>query len=454
MARRRELLGCTFLLLIPIGYGAAKDSGTEGPWVTGRLEPAWADAKPHATIRLLYDTGKSDEENGEALAGKLRGLEPGDRLEIGPGRYAVRRKLELSIRGTREAPIWIVAADEKRPPVITRPDARQNVLNVGESSHTEYVAFRGLEITGGSTLIRFYDCTHIWLDRCHLHDAGHEGITTNSRNTSHFFITRNHFHDFENPDATGEAMYLGANHGEAVMSYSVIAENHVHDCGGTQGDGIELKQGSHHNWIVGNTVHDTHYPCIIAYGTGGEGVNVIERNVCYRSGDNVIQVQGEAIVRNNLLIDGAGSGFASTDHQGKSRRLEFVHNTIVSRRRGANLSSWNDREAMVFANNLVYTDGGDALRFPNGSKGVTIAGNVFAGSVSGIDDRFTRGKGLEDFENVSWDGEMRNAAPRAGSPAIGAGDARFRTELDLTGRKRAEERVTAGAYDDPRHDER
>ena len=431
--------------LCAIGRALAEAVITDpaAPWLSGRLEPEWADAKPRRTLRLQHDSTKSDEQNGEALDESLARLVAGDRLKIGPGRYSIARKVDLSLRGTREAPIWIVAADEERPPVITRPDARQNVFNVGESSHAEFIGFRGLELTGGSTLIRFHDSSRIWVDRCHFHHAGHEGITTNTRDTSRFFITRNHFHHFTGPDATGEAMYLGGNHGEAVMSYSVIAENHVHDCGGTQGDGIELKQGSHHNWIVDNHVHDTKYPCILVYGTGGKGINLIERNVCYRSGDNVLQVQGEAIVRNNLLIDGAGAGLASTDHQGKTRRLEVVHNTIVARRRGANLSSWNDREGMLFANNIVCTDGGDALRFPGGSKGVTIAGNVLVGR-AGIESGFVAGGGLADFEDVRWDGEKRNAAPLKESPAPGAGDGRFRVDVDLAGRRRSG-RIVAGA---------
>ena len=444
MARSRVSPGVLALLVLPLASTPAAGGDAPAPWIVGRLEPAWADAKPRRTLQLRHDATKSDEANGEALAAKLGELEPGDRLEIGPGRYSFARKIDLSLRGTLEAPIRIVAADEARPPVITRPDARQNVLNVGEQSRAEYIGFRGLELTGGSTLLRFHDGADIWLDRCHLHRAGHEGITTNTRDTTRFFITRNHFHHFTNPDATGEAMYLGANDGQAAMSYSVIADNHVHHCGGTQGDGIELKQGSHHNWIVGNHIHDTKYPCITAYGTGGKGINVIERNVCYRSGDNVLQVQGEAIVRNNLLIDAAGAAFASTDHQGKTRRLTFIHNTILSRRRGANLSSWNDREEMVFANNLVYTDGGDALRFPGGAKGVTVAGNVVVGRVSGVQGGFTVGRGLEDFEDVTWDGEKRQAAPREGSPAAAAGDDRFRVPVDLTGLKRGD-RVVAGA---------
>ena len=104
---------------------------------------------------------------------------------------------------------------------------------------------------------------------------------------------------------TGEGFYIGGNDGVPIASRCVLALNHVHDTGGFQGDGIEVKQGSWGNWIVENTVHDTPYPCILVYGTGGRARNVIERNVCWNSGDNVMQVQGEALVRNNALFDGA-----------------------------------------------------------------------------------------------------------------------------------------------------
>ena len=427
-------------------YAVPTDSSPDAPWLAGRTEPSWATVKHRRTIQVKHDANKTDQGNGIVLARAIEGLEPGDMLQIGPGRYSIARKFGVNLRGTPQAPIWIVAADPERLPVITRPDSAQNVMNVGEKSPTEFVCFRQLELTGGSTLIRFYDCHQFWLDRCHLHHGGAEGITTNSRDTSHLFITRNHFHHFTMPDATCEAMYLGANHGKAVMSYCVIADNHVHDCGGTQGDGIEIKQGSHHNWVYRNHVHDTNYPCIIAYGTGGSGINVIEQNVCYRSNDSVIQVQGEAIVRNNLLVAGQTAGFASTDHQGKTSRLSFVHNTIIAGHRGANLTSWNGRSEMIFANNVIYTDQGDALRFPNGAQDVVVSGNVLVGRVSGITKGFVIGKGLADFTSVSWDGKNRDATPSRNSSFIGEADKKYVTEVDITGRKRGHQR-TAGAFD-------
>ena len=393
-----------------ISSGEAVESPTiKAPWEVAALKPSWSEVEATRTRRVDYDSSLSVTGNGQRLVDALAALVPGDRLVIAPGTYSLARKCSLNLRGTAEKPIWIVGDNANGAVVITRPDARQNVLNLGESSRSEYVALRNLEITGGSTLIRFYDCQHIWLDRCHLHHSAAEGITTNSRDTSYFFITGNHFHDFKEENATGEAMYLGGNHGKAVMSYSVIAGNHVHDCGGKQGDGIELKQGSHHNWIYKNHVHDTNYPCIIVYGTGGNGLNRIEGNLCYRSGDNTMQVQGEAVVCRNVLLAAEGAAFASTDHQGKTSRLSVVHNTIVSSRRGVNLSSWNARDGMVLANNAIYTDRGEAIRFPAGAERVVVAGNVVTGNVSGVSSGFVSGVGLEDFVNVRWDGSQRDA---------------------------------------------
>ena len=175
-------------------------------------------------------------------------------------------------------------------------------------------------------------------------------------------------------------------------------------------------------------------------------MNVVERNVCYRSADNVMQVQGEAVVRNNLLISGTGAGFASTDHQGTTVNLEFTHNTVVNEGRGATLSSWNGREGMVFANNVVYSRDAESIRFPNGSAGVTMAGNVVLGPVSGATGGYIAGAGLSDFVDVAWDGSARDAAPVVGSAIIGAGEPAHAAADDITGGAR-QGSLEAGAFD-------
>ena len=441
--------GIAFGMMLGTILGPA--TGWEGPWTRGKTEPLWSGIRPVRVIPFPYRRGETPAANGRRLTQAMQQLRPGDRLEIASGRYVLAARFTLDLQGTRDAPIWIVGRDPRHPPRIERLDAGQNLINLGERRPTRYLALRHLELKGGSVAIRFYGCSDVWLDQCELHHAAHGGITANSRNTRRLFITRNHLHDFHG--GTGEAMYLGANHGQVVMRDSVIAGNHVHDCGGEQGDGIELKQGSFGNWIVSNHIHDTNYPCLIVYGTGGKGINVIERNICYRSRDNVMQVQGEAIVRNNLIMSARGAGFASTDHQGKTRALTVLHNTIITEGVGANLSSWNGRAEMVFANNAVYSRHRAAIRFPHGSAGVAVAGNVVLGGVEGARRGSVPGRGLEDFRSVRWDARRRQAAPAPGSPLLGAADPRFPVPHDLTGRPR-HSKTTAGALESTRQRQR
>jgi hypothetical protein len=270
----------------------------------------------------------------------------------------------------------------------------------------------------------------VWIDQYHIHHTGAVCLSANSANTRRLFLTRNHIH---HGGGHGEGMYLGANHGQFIMSESVIALNHIHDCKGEQGDGIEVKQGSWGNLIAENDIHDTQYPCITVYGTAGKPVNIIERNLCRRSADSTMQVQGEAIVRNNVLIGGKGSGFASLDHQGKSLNLQVIHNTIINTGDAFKGSSWNAREGMVLANNVLYSRDKSAMNFPKGKEGVTITGNIVLGDAP--KQGTTPGRGLEDFTSLSWDGEKHDATPTDEAPFDHA-DSKYLLDTDFTGTKR------------------
>lgn len=416
------------------------------PWETGSIYPTWKKVAPAREIKIEYDSDESSVQNGQRLHTALAALVAGERLKIGAGQYTFARKVTLDLQGTETAPISIEALDNEQPPILTRSDARQNLLNIGERQPSRFLKLQGLELVGGSVGIRFGNCDNIWLDQCEIHRAEHGGITANTHNTSQVFLTNNHLHHFEK--GTGEAMYLGANHSKAVMTYSVIANNHVHHCSGSQGDGIELKQGSHHNWIVGNKIHDTKYPCLIAYGTDGNGVNLLEQNLLYNGKSQGLQVQGEAIVRNNIVFHTEGDGFLSTDHQGKTRNLMFMHNTIVTAGRGVNLSSWGGREGMVFANNAIYSRDNLAVRFPTGCALVKIAGNVVLGGIQGCSNRegFSNGKGLDDFTSATLSSSEVKFSPAKNSALLNSANSSFTTEEDFTGTK-FDKRTTAGAIE-------
>lgn len=406
-------------------------------------DPPWSSIAPLDTLTFDYDPLLTSAQNGAALKAVIQGLQPGDRLEIGTGTYSVNSFFSIDEQGTAQAPIWIVAKPGETP-VLTRADASQNAVNVGAGSQARYLCLRDLEITGGDTGMKLYACHNVWIDACHVHDVAGAGLAANSDDVAWLYLTRNHVH---HTAGTGEGMYLGANNGVTIVQNSVIALNHVHDTGGTQGDGIELKQGSFGNWIAENVVHDCNYPCILVYGTGGQLQNVVERNVCWNSGDNVMQVQGEALVRNNLLMHGT-NGFGSHDHQGQVRDLTFVHNTIVNVGRGAQLSNWSGRPNLVFANNVVYSQTQSSIVFGGGSNGVTLSGNLVVGSVVGASGGTAPGSGLGDFADVTWDAVHRDATPAAQGSIVDSGDPLWAVPDDLTGAPRALP-LDAGCFDGP-----
>jgi hypothetical protein len=405
----------TFIALLLVPSAASHSADT-------RYSPDWASIAPKRVIRHT-------NQDGESLVKAVHELQPGDQLVIAAGVYNVKRMWDIGVSGTADAPIWIVAQEGAKV-ILTRPDAKQNVLNIGQNVPVHHLCLRGVEITGGSHGLRLGQCSEVWIDQCHIHHTGEVCLSANSANTRRLFLTRNHNH---HGGGHGEGMYLGANNGEFIMSESVIALNHIHDCKGSQGDGIEVKQGSWGNLIAENDIHDTQYPCITVYGTAGKPVNIIERNLCRRSADSAMQVQGEAVVRNNVLISATGSGFASTDHQGKSLNLQVIHNTIINTGDAFKGSSWNAREGMILANNILYSRDKSAINFPKGKEGVTITGNIILGDAP--KQGTIRGRGLEDFVNVTWDGEKHDVKPSA-EALIDHADSKYFLDSDFFGAKR------------------
>lgn len=399
--------------------------------------PTWGAVPPQQTTTLLYDPSQSAQANGALLHAAIGALVAGQGLAVGPGTWSIGNRLDLHGMGTAQAPIRLFAANPAQRPIITRPDASQNAINVGSNAPARFWILQDLEITGGSDLLRLYDAASIWIDRCYLHDGQGVGLAAATMANDHLYVTRNEIAR-PGPGTNGEGMYLGSNGGAFAVTWSVIAYNHVHDTRSAvpgQGDGIELKQGSHHNWLLGNHVHDCRNPCILVYGTGGTGENLVDGNLCYDSDDVVLQVQGEATVRNNLALGGT-CAFGSHDHQGQSRDCRVVHNTFVSSGGAAAMQAWSGRPNMVFANNAVYSLGGESLHFGNGSAGVLMAGNVVLGPTFQANGGYTNGLGLADFVDLSLAPLHVDARPVLGGALDNRGVPTFAEPVDVAGAAR------------------
>jgi hypothetical protein len=387
-------------------------------------------------------------------------LQPGDEVVLAEGTYTDQRRLVISHRGTEEEPIVIrgaeqTEADQSRP-VLQRPDARQNTINI---EGAQYLVIRDIEITGGSTGIRMmksdeHICKFIAIEDMEIHHVGGPAITANSPGNAYegLVFRRNEIH---HTSGHGEGFYLGSNNNPdgSTAGYifnCLIEDNYIHDLNGpdiSQGDGIEIKDGSYNNIVKNNRIRNTNYPGILVYGTDGKAPNIIENNIIVNSEDHGIQAAGEAVIRNNIVYESRGPGIGGHPHQSaKIGDLRIVHNTIVlgeSEGSGIRYSAPTSSDLfgqVVIANNAIYVQSDSlAIKIPEPKTAgthFTIRGNMGTGRSEGIpsggDHAAWNPSGILGRDFTS------NFVPHEEGILIGSANPDFMTPQDMKGLPREE----------------
>jgi hypothetical protein len=328
---------------------------------------------PRSARAELFSGGPADD-----IEAMINALQPGDELVLSGGVYTLTERFSFSLTGSNGAEILIRAADGETPQ-LHRPDANQNIIDV---DYAEFVTLRGIEFSGGSAGIRISGARFFTIEDCEIHDTGDVAIRANDTGVTYesLRILRNHVHHTNN---TGEGMYLGCNNAACEVVDSLIEGNYIHHTNQpsvSQGDGIELKEGSSGNVIRDNVIHDTRYPCILTYATNG-APNVIERNALWNCGDHGIQSAADAVIRNNIILSSGSDGIAMQPHQaGSPSGLRVVHNTVLNAS-GDAISLRGISGSVVVANNALYAQTGRAF-YANGTNGLVFEGNVGAGGGS------------------------------------------------------------------------
>jgi len=378
----------------------------------------------------------------DEIRAAIAALEPGDELVLTEGVYRLSSRFNIQVVGEQDRPI-VIRAKAGEKPIIEMTTSSQNILEVQAS---RYLILRGLTFRGGSHGIRLMDSDYITIEDNEIYETGDVGISANSGGTYEgLVIRRNHIH---HTNATGEGIYLGCSRDACRVLNSVVEYNYIHHTNRasvSQGDGIEVKEGSAGNIIRHNVIHDTKYPGIITYSTAGNGPpNVIEGNLIWNTSDYAIQSAADAIIRNNIVL-GAPIGLQSHENGSPSNHI-VVHNTLIVN--GSGIDVRNVSGPVVIANNAVYSSGGTAIRLISGNLGlVTVVGNVGAGGISGTNSGFTAGGGIDrDFVDGHFGGAPPiDLFPSVGSALIGAGSPAYATETDFNGTPR-KGTADAGAY--------
>lgn len=383
---------------------------------------------------------------GSSFETAVEALQPGDTLVVHPGTYADSGRISISVRGTAAAPVLIKGADGQPKPVITRPAgaAVQNTINIEGAA---YLTIRGLEITGngGDGINMSGAPSFITLEELDIHDVD-VGINFRS-SMNNITVRRNQIRRTGIGNGTGEGMYVGCNDATCAVRDSLLEYNWIHDAlpGTTQGDGIEVKVGSHSNVIRHNVIHNMPYPGIFVYGTGANPVNVVEGNVIWNCGEGIYAV-ADAVVRNNIVI-GSGTGLSLYSHAqvAQMKNVTAVNNTLYDNNDGLYVR-WGSVSNMVLANNAVYSPGKTAVNAGGsfGAGATVVANLVQGGSSMALDatrliDGGTAAAAFVDAGN-------RDFWPRAGSVLLDRGSATQAPNTDFNTTTRAAP-VDVGAYE-------
>jgi len=366
---------------------------------------------------------------GDNLQSAVNALQPGDELILQGGTYTLGSRFSIQLTAMAALPI-LIRAKQGETPIVLYPSASQNVINVELSAH---VTLRGLEVTGGSHGIRIADSDFITIEDCHIHHTNDVALSANVPGSSYegLIFRRNHIHDTNH---TGEGMYLGCNEDGCRMFDSLIERNYIHHTNAptvSQGDGIEIKEGSYNNVVRDNVIHDTKYPCILTYSTvGNGGPNIIERNLLWGCGDHAIQSTADAVIRNNIILGAAQDGIRNQPHQnGVPSNLVITHNTVLAPANSA-VRSNNIAGSVVIANNALFAQTGDAIRVSGNTSQLTVEANAGSGSLTGVSTGFDDSGNIAlDLESASYSGSLpQDVFPTVGSILVGAASP---TYLDL-----------------------
>lgn len=384
---------------------------------------------------------------GNSFEAAVESLQPGDTLVVHAGTYSETGRISIQVQGTAQAPVVIKAAEGEARPLITRPSSAsvQNTINVEGAS---YLTISGLEITGngGDGIKVEAGPSHITLEDLEVHEVD-VGLSFQS-SMDNITVRNNHIYHTGIDGGTGEGMYVGCNNASCIVRDSLFENNWIHDSlpGTTQGDGIEIKPGSHSNVVRNNVIHDMNYPCIFVYG-GGADVNVVEGNVLWNCNE-AMQIVSDAVVRNNIVFNSV-TGITAAPHAQVAgvSNVTIVNNTFYGHSGECLYIRWSNATNMVLANNAVYCPGDTAVNAQGLSGGgITISANYVEGGMSGasIDNAgfFSGGAAAGQFTDPAgfdfW--------PTDTSVLLDAADPGFAPEFDFNGTARTSPQ-DVGAYE-------
>jgi len=311
---------------------------------------------------------------------KLQLLAPGDVLLLEAGIYDDSNGYPgLSIydlNGEPGNPIIITGSDSEPHPVFLG-SAGSNTVRIANSS---YVVIRNIEVDSrdrGGDGINGQDISHhITLENIAIRGVGSDqsivGISTNRAPVWNWIIRNNLI------TGAGTGMYLGNSDGKEPFVNGIIENNVILD---TIGYNMEIKHqivrpgvpgmptgqsttiirhnvfSKSGNSSGGNFARPTvlvgHFP---PTGSGVSDVYQIYGNFFFNnpSGEPLLQVEGNAVIHNNLFVNNVGDAILVQPHNDVPKMIRIFSNTVVASGAGIRVSGGSTSFTQKIIGNAVF----------------------------------------------------------------------------------------------------
>ncbi|MFZ5481784.1 MAG: right-handed parallel beta-helix repeat-containing protein [Myxococcota bacterium] len=382
---------------------------------------------------------------GDDVVTLTASLGAGDEIVFSAGTYTIEGTASWSGVGTADAPIVLRGDGD----VVIETTAGWAVATIEDAAFIEVrgLTFRAAEGNTGAGGLYVSNSSDVTITDVEIGPTAYWGLRLDG-NVTRARIERVHVHDAEG----GDGIYAGCGDASCWTQESVFANNWVHDVAGY---GIELGPGGQANEIVDNVVYRVAGWALVTQSTEYGPQNVVERNVAWEFGEGGLYCGGAAVVRNNVLFNGAEYGMMlDADSEGIADMVAS-HNTIADVDGwGLQVHDWAGHTGMVLANNVIANPTGYALYFDDAGYDADslLTNNVVTGLVDNAEGyagntvAFVPGGGYTDFADAeAWD-----FYPSSGSALLDAGDPRSEAWVpatDFNGAPRDGDAPDAGAYE-------
>jgi len=291
--------------------------------------------------------------------------------------------------------------------------------------YADYVTLR--ELSFGPTqpdvdAVKIRSREGIEISACSFREIGGISISANSGDTDGLIIADNSFVDLQ---ATG--VYLGCHEGEcAARDYAVTGNVIDGVTSSNVGYGMEFKLGSYGR-VADNIISSTQGPAIEVYGGATtDPWTIVEGNLTVGAATSgTLEIGGgPALVRNNIIVGGAGGGLVAYDYGGRGldRSVHLLGNTVIGEEAPAIvLYGWGPGRDLRLVGNAWSQTAGPAPE----TSGAEDAANVACDETCFADaaawdftptDSQLQGAGVDDVDlTEDWCGASRTSPPSAGA---------------------------------------